>query len=237
MGSVTVFKVVEPHETLNGVKTKLDRLANSPPQFKTVSGAQGEDVRLATTVTNVSGRPLDGRDAVSGWFKYEDQHETEDIAGIRHTHVKVYTAQFVFIPDPLRLLVFKGNAPARVVAARMSRLIYNQSDDPILSCRILPYRLDEFANTQASELKASALVNMSTPGITKARFAGPDVNTNPNYQRCNEHGEKDSIRVYLNQHDMQIAISSAASIQFFKRNLEIDDQLTLLYRYVLDLCT
>ena len=235
MGSVTIFQVVEAGETVASIKSKLDKLDKSPPTFKTVPGAQGEDVKLATTITNVSGRPLGGQDAVSGLFKYQDVSEANDIDGVRHTQMKTYTIQFAFIPDPLRLLIFKG-AGARAVAARMSSLVYNQSDDPILACRIHPHQLTAFMAEHAHELRSCALSNLSMPGVKKVRLAGMRVEDDPGYQRYDGHGEKDSIQVYLPATGMHIAVNGSASVRFY-RNLEIDEQIEFLREYILDMCT
>lgn len=233
MESVTVFKVAEQGETLEKVRNRLDSRPLTTTQ--TVTGIEGEPVVLTTTIKNVSGRPLGGEAAVSGLIRYQDKYEAEDIDGTKQTQVRTHTAEFAFIQNPVRLLVLKGNAESRRVAGKISRLLYNQNDDPILACRIYPHDLDEFIAQHDPGLRACALGKLSTPDINKVRLTGQNVEADPGYERYAAHGEKDSIRVHLAEIDKTIGITSAASVQFYNK-LDIGEKVEFLRYYVLDMC-
>lgn len=233
MESVTVFMVVEPDETLKKVKDRLDSRPLTATQ--TVTGAEGEPVVLTTTIKNVSERPLGGEVAVSGRLRYQDKYETEDIDGIRQTQVRTHMAEFAFIQNPVRLLVLKGNVESRRVASKISRLLYNQNDDPILACRIYPHNLDGFIAHHNPDLRACAVGRLSIPDLSKVRLTGQNVEADPGYERYAEHGEKDSIRVHMAEIDKTIGISRTASVQFYNK-MELDEKVEFLRQYVLDMC-
>lgn len=233
MWSVTVFKVAEQGETLEKVKNRLD--SRPLTITHTVTGAEGESVVLNTAIQNVSGLPLGGEATASGQLRYQEQYETETMDGIRQTQVRTQMAEFAFIQNPLLLLVLRGNMESRRVAGKISRLLYNQNDDPILACRIYPHDLDAFIAQHGPDLRECALGRMSTPDINKVRLTGQNVEADPGYARYAAHGEKDSIRVHLATIGRTIGISGTASVRFYAR-MELGEKVEFLRQYILDMC-
>lgn len=233
MNSVTIFQVAEPDETLENVKNRMDSRSLTLTQI--VTGAEGEPVELTTAITNVSRRSLGREAAVSGQLRYQDKYETEDIEGASKTQVQTHKAEFAFIQNPIRLLVLKGNIESRRLAGKISRLLYNQNDDPIIACQIRPHDLDEFLAHHNPDLRACALGKLSIPDLSNVRLTGQNVEVDPGYGRYAKHGEKDSIRVYMADIDKTIGISRTASVQFYNK-MELDEKVEFLRQYILDMC-
>ena len=146
--AITIFQVVSRDETLQHIKQMLKK--NRQPDVQIVNDPQGNDIELRTTIERVRNLNDKYGDNIFASLKYDFTDDYVDRDGNHKSVTKSNTVEFAFISGSIYLLVFTSKNEANKIAEKISRIIYNQKDDPILSCQIRAPNMEKFIDKTRS---------------------------------------------------------------------------------------
>lgn len=226
--SVTVYQVVGGDRTLQ----QLARGMGRRPFTRTVERPDGEDVVLRTAAGGL--RTDDGGNLHAAITdEYLDEYTAP--GGARSSVVKASTTEIVFTRGLGHLLVFERRQVAGPIAAKVSRIAFNAADDPVLACNIAPDRIDDFIESHNAQILSCSWRELQIPALSGASLNGIEIGDNPDFQRFDRHGLKNSVRVRLPTMGMTLSINREASLHFYTSH-EPHEQIAFIVQHVIPLC-
>lgn len=226
--AVTLFQVVKGGKTLQ----QLARSMGRRPLIRTVERPDGEAVELRTSAGSLK-TDDDGNLHALVTEEYLDEFTAP--GGARQSVVKTRTTDVMFTADGGHLLVFTGRQGAGPVAAKVSDIAFNAKDSPVLSCSILPDKIDDFIESHGAQILACSWGELRIPSLSRASLNGTEIGANPDFLRFDKHGSKNSVRVRLPSMGMTLSINREASVHFYTSH-EQRDEISFIRRHIVPLC-
>lgn len=226
--SITVFQVIGGDKSLEQVARRMKRSSLT----RTAERPDGETVDLKTAV-GAHRTDDDGNLRAAVTEEYLDEYTAP--GGEHRSVVKARTIDVVFTPDVGHLLVFAGKQGAGPIASKVSDIVYNAKDSPVLSCRILPAKIGSFIEAHKAQILSCTWKEMQIPALSGASLNGPEIGANPYFQKFDKHGQKNSVRVRLPALGMTLSINREASLHFYTSH-ELREQISFIRRHIVPLC-
>ena len=226
--AVTLFRVVEGGVTLR----QLERRMRRGILTRAVDRPDGEDVELRTSAGNLE-TDDDGNLHASVTEEYLDEFTAP--GGERQSVVKARTVDTVFTADAGHLLVFAGRQGAGPIAAKVSDIAFKAGNSPVLSCNIPPAGIDGFIEAHGAQILSCSWRELRIPTLSGASLNGAEIGTNPDFQRFDRHGSKNSVRVRLPALGMTLSINREASVHFYTAH-ERREEISFIRRHIVPLC-
>lgn len=145
--AVTLSQVVKGGKTLRQLARSMERR----PLIRIVERPDGEDAKLRTSAGSIK-TDDDGNLHASVTEEYLDEFTAP--GGARQSVVKARTINVMFTADGGHLLVFAGRQVAGPIATKVSDIAFNAKDSPVLSCSILPAKIDDFIESHGAQILA-----------------------------------------------------------------------------------
>ena len=231
---ITIFEVIVRNETLQNIEKLLKR--EKKPHVQTVSGPQGEDIELRTTIERIKKQSGEYGDGISASLKYDFTDEYVDRGGKHQSVTKSNTVEFVFISGSIHLLVFTGRNEANKITEKISRIIYNQKEEPILSCQIHARNMERFISEHNPRILACSWKELNIPTLGNASISGTGIEGSHDFRRFNDHGVKHSIRLQIPSKGVTLSMNRNASVHFFTKQ-DVSEQMAFIKEHVLQMCS
>ena len=223
---VTIFQVVDRDSTIQYIE---ENIRGKKLTEHTIT-REGKDEELETSVDSV--KNIQGN--ICAVINYDSLVNYKDRSGIWHSVVKSSSVDVVFVrTDVIYLLVFAGKAGG--IANKISRMVFNRKDDPILSCQIRPNEMNGFLEKYKHDMKRCNWSEINLPNLSKASLLGGNVENSRDYGRFDGHGQKNSLMVFLYTFSITISINREASIHFYTKN-DANQQVGFITSHILKMC-
>lgn len=226
--SITVYQVVGGDKTVQQLAKSMVRR----PLTRTVDRPDGDTVGLRTTVANPK---TDDRGHLHAAITDEYLDEYTAPGGTLSSVVKARTIKIVFTHNLSHLLVFAGKQVAGPIAAKVSRIAFNAANDPVLACNISPDRIDNFITSHDAQIQSCSWRELQIPSLSGASLNGYEIGANAEFQRFDQHGFKNSVRLRLPAMGMTLSINREASLHFYTSH-EPHEQIAFIVQHVIPLC-
>lgn len=227
--AITLFQVVGGGKSLRQLEGSMRRR----PLTYTVDRPDGGTVELKTSAGNFKTGGGDDNLHASITEEYLDEYTAP--GGARQSVVKARTIDIVFTADGGHLLVFAGRQGAGPIASKVSDIAFNAKDSPVLSCSILPPKIDAFIKDHGAQILSCSWGELRIPSLSRASLNGIEIGANPDFQRFDRHGSKNSVRVRLPSMGMTLSINREASVHFYTSH-ERRDEISFIMRHIVPLC-
>lgn len=231
--SIKIFQVVDQTKTLQDIVKILKR---QKPDVKKTLNSQGEEVDLHTTIDLVKEKQNSTYGTgVFASIKYDYLDNYTDRDGKQQSIIKSKIVDFAFISGSVWLLIFTRESESDKIATKISRIIYNQQEDPVLICQIFPHEMNGFLNKHPHSLKRCNWDGVNLPNLNKVNFLGTDMGDSADYNRFDSHGQKNSLMVFLHRFGITISLNRQASIHFYSKQTK-DEQINFIVTHILPMC-
>ena len=231
---ITIFQVVIKSETLQNIENLLKK--KRKPHVQTMSGPQGEDIELRTTIERVKKQSGEYGNSVSASLKYDFIDEYVDRDGKRKSVTKASTVEFVFISGSIHLLVFTRRSEANKITEKISRIIYNQKEEPILSCQIQARNMERFIIEHNPRILSCSWKELNIPTLGHASISGTGIEGSHDFRRFDDHGVKHSVRLQIPSKGVTLSMNRNASVHFFTKQ-DVSEQIAFIKKHVLQICS
>ena len=188
--SIALFKVEGGDKTLRQIAGSMKRR----PLVSTTERPDGEAVELRTSASDIM---TDGNGNLHAKITDEYLDEYTAPEGALSSVVKARTTEIVFTSNPGHLLIFARRQVAGSIAAKVSRIVFGDGGDPVLACRISPEGIGSFIADHNAQILSCSWKELDIPSLSGASRNGAEIGANPDFQRFDTHGLKNSVRVRL----------------------------------------
>lgn len=226
--SITAYQVVGGDKTLQQIERSLKRGKFT----RSVERPDGESVVLETSA---GGFKTVGDGNLYATISDEHLDEYKAPGGSLLSVVKVRTIDIAFTSNARHLLVFAGRQGAGPVASKVSEIVFNAKDDPVLACSISPDKIDAFISEHKAEILYCSWSELRIPALNGASLRGSEIGTNLDFKRFDMHGLKNSVRAKLPALGMTLSINREASMHFYTSH-ELDEQIAFVRKHILPMC-
>lgn len=232
--AITIFQVVSRSETLQNIEKLLKK--NKKPFIKTITNPEGEEIDLKTTITNVKQQSSNNGVCVSSLLKYDFTDDYEDGEGKQRSVIKTNKVNFVFVSGSIYLLVFTSKSEANKIAEKISKIIYNQSNNPILSCQIRSPSMEKFIEKHNPKILSCSWKELNIPTLGNASISGTGIEESNDFKRFDVHGSKNSIRLQIPNKGVTLSMNRNASVHFFTKH-SVLEQIDFIQKHILKICS
>lgn len=193
----------------------------------------GGTTTLHTTIERI--RSTDNERIVRGYVRYDTGIEIRQRDGPLRYIVKTNEVPFSFLLGNIHFIPFASGVEANAIAEKMNQIVFEDMQEPILSCNITPPRIEDFLQNNPNEITNCWWTNVRIPNLSRAGLAGTGIDRTTDFRRYDTHGDKGSIRLRLLEHGWSILINQYASVVFYS-NVERDEIEDFLRREIIPRC-
>lgn len=231
--TITIFQILRKDETLKRIENRL-KSAKIPP--RTEVDAQGTSVDLRTSIERV--KRLDTvTGSIMASIKYDFMDNYVDHDGTQKSAIKARTVYFAFVSNPaIYLLIFAPKGEAGKTALKISRAVYNEASDPILTCNIRPAAMQKFINKYRPVILSCSWKDLDLLNVDGASVRGSSIEDTSDFQRFDSRGEKNSLRMRVPTLGVTMSINREASMHVYTK-MEDRDQILLVKQHILNICS
>lgn len=205
--------------------SKKDRRVTNPET--------GGTAILHTTIERI--RKTNDERIVRGYIVYDRGVEIKQRGGPIKFIVTPNEVPFSFILGSVYFVPFASGIEANNVATQMNNIVFEDMQDPILSCNITPPRIEEFLENNRHEITNCWWKNVRIPNLSRAGLGGSGIDQTTDFRRYDRYGDKGSIRLRLLENGWSILINQYASVVFYS-NVERDEIEDFLRREIIPRC-
>ena len=225
--AITLFKIVEKMELKKVYKKLIIK-----PIIESIHDSQGNRIKLKTTMENITYAD----NHVRGAIKQDYIDEWNDRSGKKIITIKVRITDFTFYGEKLHLLIHSSHASASKSAILLSKIIFANKNDPILTRMINFDKLSKFLINHDCTIIGCSWIDLNLPNLDKTHVAGISVDKSTDFKRYDNHGVRNSVFFSLPSKNITLSLTRNATISI-RTKMDRDDQENFIMKNLVTLCT
>lgn len=225
---ITIFEVIKNIDLVN-VQKKL----KITPITDTEYTPEGDLVDLVTTIDEIK---IKKNQYVSAVIKQDYLDKWFDRDGKQKSMIKVRFTEFTFYSGSLHLLIHTAFDPASKISALLSKIVFNNKDDPILTRKIHPDKLVRFLDKYKCIIKGCSWKDLDLPNLAQAHLTGFSIDETADFKKYDKHGIRNNVFFNIPSLDITLSVSRTATTSI-RNKMERDKKEQFILQNILPLCT